>query len=141
MSKRVAAGLGDVGRVAIVLLRCPHDLRLRRPRKPPWPRGRSAPRAAAGAGARIAGGGACSHLSSPCGLPYAIEFQTSRAQRRSGERRGELKLVVRTRELGRARPGRYDESFIHTPLFFSTISLPTLIQGAPHASVGINLLR
>ena len=111
VSKRVAAGLGDVGRVAIVLLRRPHDLRLRRPGKPPWPRGRPAPRAAAGAGARIAGGGACSHLSSPCGLPYAIEFQTSRAQRKGGE------LVVRTRELGRARLGRYDGGFCtYTPV-------------------------
>jgi hypothetical protein len=79
VAERVAAGFGDVGGVAVVLLRRPHDLRLSRPGEPARPRGSTAPGAGGGAGARIAGGEACSHLRSPCGLlgPHAIEFQNS----------------------------------------------------------------
>jgi hypothetical protein len=99
--KRVAAGLGDVRCVAVVLLRRPHDLRLRRPGEPPRPRGRTAPgagaSAAAGTGARIAGGGACSHLS-PRSVDSRVQSSLTGGERERGG--------ARTPELGRTEPGQ-----------------------------------
>jgi hypothetical protein len=62
VAEGVAAGLGDVGGIAVVLLRRAHDLRLRRRREPPRTRGCPASGATAGAGPRIAGGIPGAHL-------------------------------------------------------------------------------
>ena len=67
MAEGVAAGLGDVGGVAVVLLRRAHDLRLRRRREPPRTSGRPASGASAGAGPRIPGGIPGAHLLSARG--------------------------------------------------------------------------
>lgn len=131
MPKRVAACLRDVGCVAVVLLRRPHDLRLRRPGESPWTSGGTA--TGAGAGARIAGGGACSHLSSPVRpvdsvLQYAIELQSSEGNF----------VFARLHWAGQAGPAGplCQYVFVKTPAL-STISCLNLICWAPHASVGL----
>lgn len=100
MAEGVAAGLGDVRGVAVVLLRRPHDLRLRCLREPPRTRGGPAGTAAPRAGARIPAA-AAAHLSRRR-PPHAIESS-------------ELQGVLASSALRRA-PGWAGGIFADTPL-------------------------